>query len=59
MLHLSLFLGSLPEDVDDARLTEELNKWPKLERCFVMRNKDGGSKVSRCRMWLVRVNACV
>jgi len=45
MLNLSLFLGNLPEDVDDARLMEEMSKWPQLERCFVMRNKENVSKV--------------
>lgn len=45
MLSTTLFLGNLPEDVDDARLTEEMGKWPQLERCFVMRNKEGISKV--------------
>ncbi len=52
MLDLTLFLGNLPEGTDDAKLREEVAKYGELQRCFVMRNKDGESKVGS------RGNAC-
>ncbi|KAF5836812.1 hypothetical protein DUNSADRAFT_5392 [Dunaliella salina] len=44
MLDLTLFLGNLMEGMDDAKLQEEMAKYGELERCFVMRNKEGVSK---------------
>eukprot|EP00983_Pelagomonas_calceolata_P019466 612087-Pelagomonas_calceolata.AAC.1 len=45
MLDLTLFLGNLSEGMEDAKLQEEMAKYGELERCFVMRNKEGVSKV--------------
>jgi len=44
MLDLTLFLGNLSEGMEDAKLQEEMAKYGELERCFVMRNKEGVSK---------------
>lgn len=45
MLSLTLFLGNMPDNLDDAKLREEMVKYGQLERCFIMRNKEGASKV--------------
>ena len=50
ILNLTLFLGYLLTD-DDAALAQEMAKWGPLVRCFVMRNKEGMSKVGAVVSW--------
>ena len=45
MLDLTLFLGNLAEGIEDSKLEEQTAKYGELQRCFVMRNKEGVSKV--------------
>lgn len=49
-IQATLFLGNLPED-DGPKLRGDMEKYGPLERCFIMRNTEGLSKVRLYGAW--------
>lgn len=49
-LQVSLFLANLKGDINnDEKLLEEMKQYGTVERCFILRNPNGDSKVSGAR----------